>query len=227
MKIFETICLAFITTCLAFLIIEFGLLVRDGRRDLDALSRNLNILTITANQTAVEARDASAQAKLAAIEQRAYWQKTSLETYKTMASLRLTIVRTDSSLNDQLMPRLALALDNTNRLSSAAAVQLGKTMDELQPILGNLARASNGAADAMNDPESARAIHEALAHVNETSARAAIVSAETVQIAGHLNDASRDFAAYIHRITAPARGVYSFFKEVLGLARDARQAGGI
>lgn len=223
MKIFETICLAFITTCLAFLIIEFGLLVRDGRRDLDALSRNLNILTITANQTAVEARDASTQAKLAATEQRAYWQKTSLETYKTMASLRLTIVRTDSSLNDQLVPRLALALDNTNRLSSTAAVQLGKTMDELQPILGNLARASSGAADAINDP----AIHEALAHVDETSARAAIVSAETVQIAGHLNDASRDFAAYIHRITAPVRGVYSFFKEVLGLARDARQAGGI
>src|ERR1700689_2518817 len=66
----------------------------------------VNILLTTVNATAMEARDASEQAKLAATEQRAYWQKTSLETYKTMASLRLTIVRADHSLNDILVPNL-------------------------------------------------------------------------------------------------------------------------
>lgn len=223
MKIFETICLTTITACLAFLVIELGLLARDGRRDLDSFSKHLDALVITANQTAVEARDASEQAKLAAIEQRVYWQKTSLETYKTMASLRLTIVRTDHSLNDQLAPRLGTALDNTNKLSVTAASGLQQTMDNLQPTLANLARASAGAADAMSDP----AIHETLAHLDETSARVAVTTTETVQIAGHLNDAATDFAAYVHRITAPARGFYSFFKELLGLARDARQAGGI
>ena len=222
-KKLEFFAFALVIGCLAGVLVELARLAHDARTDINALSKNLNALVITANQTAVEARDASQQAKLAAIEQRAYWQKTSLETYKTMASLRLTIVRTDSSLNDQLVPRLALALDNTNKLSVAAAGGLQQTMDNLRPVLSNLATASAGAATAMNDP----AIHEALAHVDETSARAAIVSAETVQIAGHLNDASRDFAAYVHRITAPARGVYSFFKELLGLTRDARQAGGI
>jgi hypothetical protein len=223
MKLFKTICLAAVTACLAFLVIELGLLARDGRRDLNSLSKHLDTLAVTANQTAVEARDASTQAKLAAIEQRAYWQKTSLETYKTMASLRLTIVRTDGSLNDQLAPRLALALDNTNKLAATAAGELQKTIDSLQPTLANLATASTDAARVMNDP----AIHEALAHVDETSSKAAVTAAEAAQIAGHLNDAATDFAAYVHRLTMPARGIWTFAKELLGLAAQARQAGGI
>lgn len=223
MKKLEFFSFALVIGCVVFALVELGMLIRAARQDLNSLSANVNALVITANQTAGEARDASTQAKLAAIEQRAYWQKTSLETYKTMASLRLTIVRTDRSLNDDIFPKTALELDNTNKLAAAAAGELQRTMDALQSTLGNLATASAGAAAAMNDP----AIHETLAHVDETSARAAITAAETVQIAGHLNDASRDFAAYVHRITAPARGVYSFFKELLGLARDARQAGGI
>ena len=223
MKIFESICLAGITIAAISLLLSLATLARDARTDLNSLSTKLDALAITANQTAVQARDASTQAKLAATEQRAYWQKTSLETYKTMASLRITIVRTDHSVNDELVPRLAQTLDNTNKLSTAAAGELQKTMDSLQPILGNLAKASAGAADTMNDP----AIKEAITHVDETSARAAITSAEAAQIAGHLNDASRDFAAYIHRITAPARGIWTFAKQLLGLAAQARQAGGI
>jgi ABC-type transporter Mla subunit MlaD len=223
LKIFESICMGIITICVAILLIELSLLARDVRRDVDSLSA-------TANQTVSQLRDASEQAKLAATagaaaanEQRAYWQKTSLETYKTMASLRLTIVRTDRSINDEISPRLALALDNTNRLSSVAAEKLEKTMDQLQPVLGNLAQASAGAATAMNDP----AIHETISHLDETSARAALAAAQTEQIAGHLNDASRDFAAYVHRMTAPAKGIYSVLKTLLGLAAQARQAGGI
>jgi hypothetical protein len=222
-KIFESICLAAITACLAFLVIELGLLSRDARKDLDALSKNLNTLTLTANQTAVEARDASEQAKLAAIEQRAYWSKTSLETYKTMASLRLTIVRTNHSLNDEISPRLAMALDSTNRLTATAAEQLQKTMDELQPTLANLGRASAGAADAMNDP----AIHETLAHVDEISQKTAVTADQAAQATAHVNTALADIAAYVHRMTAPARGIWTFAKELLGLAAQARQAGGI
>jgi hypothetical protein len=222
-KKLEFFSFALVIGCVMFALIELGLLLRDARKDLNSFSRQLDAAAATINQTATEARDASTQAKLAAVEQRAYWQKTSLETYKTMASLRLTIVRTDRSLNDELAPRLATALDNTNQLSAAAAADLQRTMDQLQPTLVNLAAASAGAATAMNDP----AIHETLAHVDETSARAALTASQTAQIAGHLNDASRDFAAYVHRITTPVRGTYNFFRQLLGLARDARQAGGI
>jgi hypothetical protein len=220
---FEKICLAGITICAAWLAIELALLARDARRDLNAFSGNLNTLAVTANETAVEARDASTQAKLAAIEQRAYWNKTSLETYKTMASLRLTIVRTDHSLNDVLVPQLGATLDQTNRLSSTAALELQKTMDGLQPALGNLARASGAAADTLADP----AIHDSLAHVDEASQKTAVLADQTAQTAAHLNAASADFAAYVHRMTAPARGVWNALKTLLGLAAQARQASGI
>lgn len=223
MKIFESICLAGVTIAAMILLFELTHLVSDTRYNLNSLAVHLETLAVTANQTATQARDASEQAKLAAQEQRAYWQKTSLETYKTMASLRLTIVRTDGSLNDVLVPKLAATLDNTNHLSAAAAANLEKTMDELRPVLENLAQASAGAAATMNDP----AIKETIQHVDETSARAAVTAAQTAQIAGHLNDAARDFAAYVHRMTAPARGVWTFAKELLGLAAQARQAGGI
>ena len=222
-KLVELFSFCAVIGAVLFVLIELGLLVHDVRKKSSNIASQFNALLVTANQTAIEARDASTQAKLAATEQRAYWQKTSLETYKTMASLRLTIVRTDHSVNDELEPRLAAALDSTTKLSTTAAGELQRTMDNLAPAIVNLNRASAGAATAMTDP----AIHETLAHLDDTSARAAVTAAETAQVAGHLNDAARDFAAYVHRITAPAHGIYSFFREVLGLARDARQAGGI
>lgn len=223
MKKIECFAFCAVIGAVLFVLVELGLLVRDARTSLVTFTGKIDALAVTVNQTAAEARDASTQAKLAATEQRAYWQKTSLETYKTMASLRLTIVRTDHSVNDELEPRLAAALDATTQLSTTAAGELQKTMDNLAPAIANLDRASAGAAAAMNDP----AIHDTLAHLDDTSARAAVAAAETAQVAGHLNDASRDFAAYVHRITAPAHGIYSFVRELLGLARDARQAGGI
>lgn len=194
------------------------------------LKISVQTLTVNTNQTisvirdsANQARIAAEQFQLAAAKQSEYWNKSEIEGYKTLASLRLTIVRTDRSINDDLVPRLALALDNANELSTAAAGELQKTMDRLQPVLANLARASAGAADAMNDP----AIKETITHVDETSARAAITAAETAQIAGHMNDAAGDFAAYVHRITTPVRGTWNVLKQLLGLAAQARQAAGI
>lgn len=230
LKLFEHICLATVTAGAAFLMFECGMLARDARLDLQAVTANVNTLVRTLNTTAAKASDASEQIRLAATagaaaasEQRTYWSKTSLETYKTMASLRLAIVRTNTSLNDEIFPRVALALDNTNTLSSVAAMQLQKTMDELHPALANLTRASAAAADAMSDP----AIHQALSHADEATARAAAAADQTAQVAAHLNDASRDFAAYVHRMTSPVRGTWATIEYILGFTAKARQAGGI
>jgi hypothetical protein len=229
-KTFENICLIVITVCAAFLLLELGLLARDLRTDVTSTAQNVAAVLATVNQTAVQARDASEQAKLAAIEQRAYWQKTSLETYKTMASLRLTIVRTDRALNETLVPRLAASLDaatalqvSTMRNLTDTTTRIDETIDALRPAIDNAITATAAASADLADP----AIHQTLAHLDETSARAALTAAQTEQIAGHLNDASRDFAAYVHRMTAPAHGVYNFLRQLLSLARDARQAGGI
>ena len=101
---FEIIALAAIAAFLVLLLNELRLLARDVRSDVNQASAELRTTIGTINAAAGQARQASSQANIAATaaagaaaEQRAYWAKTSLETYKTMASLRLTIVRTDHS----------------------------------------------------------------------------------------------------------------------------------
>lgn len=130
---------------------------------IDAVTVPTTSLVITANQAmqnlrdaAASARDASEQAKLAATEQRAYWNKTSLEMYKTMAALRLTIVRTDESFNNVLMPKLATSLDASVTLQESAMKDLsdaiGKvdvTIDALRPAIDGGIAATQAASAAM------------------------------------------------------------------------------
>lgn len=223
MKTFERICLGAIAAASVFALGELGFFLRDARRDATALTSKIDALIVTANETAGQARDASEQAKLAAGEQREYWKKTSLETYKTMASVRLLIVRTNGSINDVLVPRISATLDGTNRLSLAATDGLTHTLDGLRPVLTNLARASAAAADTMADP----AIGQAIAHASQASENTAAASEQMAQVAINLNKASADFASYVHRITAPARGVWNILHTLLGIAAQSRQAGGI
>lgn len=197
--------MAAVTAGVVFLFINLGLLVRDVRRNVSANIPEIHALLVNVRDAAASARDASQQAALAAQEQRAYWNKTSLETYKTMASLRLTITRADRSFNDVLVPKVAEALDSTTNLSNTAAVQLTHTMNELQPTFDSFAKAAAGAAETMNDPR----IGEAIGHLAETSDHAAGAAANTEQATAHLDGAAADVQTFIHRETTPARGAWN------------------
>jgi hypothetical protein len=212
-----------ITIFLVMCVVVFGILYRasvlvvDLTRDVDSITENLNRLLETANFAASQARDASEQAKLAAVEQRAYWNKTSLETYKTMAALRLTIVRTDQSVNDVLVPRVSASLDASTALERTATesvadttARLDATIDALRPAIDASIAATSAAARDLSDP----AIHETLAHVDG--------------VAGNADAASRDIAAFVHRETTPARGTWnvikSFLREFAGPAAQVATA---
>jgi len=137
--------------------------------DVDSMTAKFNLLLTTGNETLTEAKSASTQAALAAAEQRAYWNKTSLETYKTMAALRLTIVRTDQSVNDVLVPRVSASLDASTALERTATesvtdttARLDATIDALRPAIDASIAAMSAAARDLSDP----AIHETLAHVD-------------------------------------------------------------
>jgi hypothetical protein len=226
-SLFGTIALLAIAIAILVFFYEMSLLARSLRVDLGALTANTNALLVTANQAAGQARDASEQAKLAAVEQRAYWNKTSLETYKTMASLRLTIVRVDHSVNDDLAPRLGRSLDATTDLSRTAAANLARTMEELQPTLSNLGRASAAAAVASEEASKIIAdphIRETLANLEETSAFAKATADASAQTMQHVEGSTRDIQAYVHRETAPARGTWNLFRELLSLTWQARGA---
>lgn len=185
---------------------------------IDAVTVPTTSLVITANQAmqnlrdaAASARDASEQAKLAATEQRAYWKKTSLEMYKTMAALRLTIVRTDESFNNVLMPKLATSLDASVTLQESAMKDLsdaiGKvdvTIDALRPAIdGGIAatQAASAAMEAAGKNMADPAIHETLAHVDG--------------VAGNLDATSGDIRTFVHRETTPVRGTWNVIKAFL------------
>jgi len=200
-----------VTVAALFLLGDLAELARHLQRDADSMAANVNTLLVTGNDTMAKAREASEQAILAstaiaqaAVEQRAYWNKTSLETYKTMAALRLAIVRTNESLNDTIAPRMSGSLDASIDLQRAATERLNRTMDDLRPAIANLVESSAAASAAMqaagrdlSDP----AIAETLRHVDGA--------------AGHVDDTSGDIAAFVHRETTPVRGTWNVIKSFL------------
>ena len=211
----------------AIILLAVGILIflYETSIQLDSLNAHATSLLTTTNEAmknirdaAASARDASEQAKLAATEQRAYWQKTSLETYKTMASLRLTIVRADHSLNDilvpnlgTLVPKLGASIDAATALETSAArnltatsAKVDETIDSLRPVIANSIQATAAASAAMADP----AIHESLDHMDAAAGNLEGMSADGKKI-------TADAAAFVHRETAPVKGTWNVIKAFL------------
>lgn len=201
-----------------FVLFELGLLAVELQGSVDRITKDIHYTmvvagnaTFDADQAAKQATLASTQVAAAAAEQRAYWNKTSLETYKTMASLRLTIVRADHSLNDVVVPQLVHSMQGTDDLMRQTTSDVHQTAVGLQPVLQELARASAAAASTMADP----AIHETIVHLDETSAHAAETAEQTAQTVAHLNATASDVQAFVHRETTPVRGTWNVIKAFL------------
>jgi hypothetical protein len=90
--------------------------------------------------------DATAhQAELAAIEQRAYWQKTSADSDKTVKAVRLTVDRaglllkhTDEQLNGSLLPDIDREIVLTSQTAQMSLGSLGQVSDVLAFQLNDL-----------------------------------------------------------------------------------------
>lgn len=165
-----------IAATLALIAIGGGVAVlsRDAHRllvDADVAVRHVNAVTGVAQQEFEQDRIAIApliasldgtvvQVNLAAQEQRAYWQKTSADSDKTVKALRLTVDRaalllkhTDEQLNGSLLPDFDRQLTLTSESAQAsfssithAGDALTFQIDDLQPIFANLGAASANVA---------------------------------------------------------------------------------
>lgn len=197
----------------------------EATTDLHTTSGHLNTMLVNVTDAAANARDASLQASLAAKEQRAYWAKTSLETYKTMASLRLTITRTDKSVNDVLVPKLSDMLQSATSLSAGAAENLSTLVQQFRAPLDNMNRATAAAADALSDPH----IAQSIAHADEAAASASSAAAHADKSAANIEAGTADIKDWIHRNTTPIRGTWNlvrqFIKDFGGTAASAVAAG--
>ena len=125
------------------------------------------------------------QLNAAAAEQRAYWQKTSADSDKTVKALRLVVDRaglllkhTDEQLNTSLLPALNRNVDLTS--------------SNAQLSLASFTHAGDALTLQLDDP----AIAQMATHLNDASAHVAESSA-------HLEKATADIEQAVHRLTRP------------------------
>lgn len=203
--------LAVMALSAAFTLAEAGLFFREARLALapiaDSAQRTIDNADLLLHQTGVMVEQVNQDAVKfsgAADAQAAYWQKTQLQVYKLITDTKEIMVRTDRSLNDVLVPRVAASLDASTALQVSAmrnltdtTARIDDTIDELRPIIDNGIRATTAAASAMSDPE----IHETLTHVDGVSS--------------NLEATTGDIQAFVHRETTPVRGTWNVIKAFL------------
>lgn len=210
----ENVCLGIVTAAAVVLLFEGAMFLRAARLDLAPIADTLKKTNALIDQTATAEKNAIATAgqysdQLA--RQSADWQKSQLQVYKSITDFKEILVRTDRSLNDVLVPRLAATLDASVTLQNSAAQnitattgRIDSTIDALRPAIDNSINATAAAANAMADP----AIHESLTHAAGASANFEGMSADGKKITG-------DTAAFIHRETAPVTGTWNLIKKFL------------
>jgi hypothetical protein len=211
MTLFEKICLGTITVCAATLLLEGSVFVHHQDQHTatlaagaaDTLNKTNALLSQTAQmEQTVFTTAGSYSAQLA--QQSATLEKSQLQLYKTITDLKEIFVRTDRSLNDVLVPKLAASLDASTALETSATrnltdttVKIDDTIDALRPMIDGGIRATTAAAEAMSDP----AIHETATHVDGVSA--------------NLEATSADIRDFVHRETTPVRGTWNVIKAFL------------
>lgn len=183
-------------------------------RDLGLLTKHLDD-TITATNRVIAKTEKVEDAVFTATSvfsaqvagQQADWQKSQLQVYKTITDTKEILVRTDKSLNDVLVPRLARSLDASVVLQNTAAenmtgtaVRVDATLDALRPMIENGIRATSAAADTMSDPE----IRESIKQFSAAAENSAIATREA---AGAMSDVHRVTTYEAKQITAPVTAV--------------------
>lgn len=133
-----------------------------------------------------------AQLDAASAEQRAYWQKTSADSDKTVKALRLAVDRasllldhTDKQLNLTLLPDV----DREFVLTTQSA----------QMSIGSIGQAGDALTLQLNDP----AIAQMAEHLNEAAANVSEASKSLADGTEHLNKATADIEEDVHRLTRP------------------------
>ena len=154
--VFALLCLGVSTVILAHDAHRLVLDTDKTVRDVDAVLQvqGVNLAAEEAHLDSVLAHvDATvAQLDAASVEQRAYWQKTSADSDKTVKALRLTVDRasllldhTDKQLNGQILPDLDRQMNLTAQSAQVAMGSIGHASDQiafsvsdLPPIFENL-----------------------------------------------------------------------------------------
>jgi hypothetical protein len=197
---------AFALLCLgvsaAVLCYDVHTLARDADRTMRVIEEDVKVQSLNLSQDELQLNLVLDEVGKAATEQRAYWQKTSADSDKTVKALRLTVDRaalllahTDARLNDSFLPD--------------ADRQLNLTAEAAQGAFGSIGHAGDSLTNSIQD------LQPTFAHLDETSAQLAVASQYFASASGHANnildDGEKTAAYYEKKLTTPAS-----FAEKLG-----------
>lgn len=145
--------------------------IQQGQTDETVTAQHLNLIL-------AEVEGVTGEAKLAASEQRAAWNKTAVETDKTARAVRMLIDRTDRKLNDGLLPELMQQTDVLAGQADIALISIGHTSDTLN--------------EQLNDP-----------HIMSLASRLDDSAENMSKATASFADASADIRAKVHDLTKP------------------------
>lgn len=178
-------------------------------RDVDAavISERQDLLTseLELNTVLLHLDGTISQLDTATQEQRAYWQKTSADSDKTVKALRLTV------------DRASLLLDHTDKQLNGVLLpdfdrQLSLTSDSAQLAFGSITHAGDALTFDIND------LQPVFANLQETSAQFASASGHADKILG---SGERTAKYYEVKLTTPATFAHKLAMGVLDVGSKA------
>ena len=187
-----------------------GLVLYDAHRalrDMAGQARytldNVNRLVRETAQTSANLRHATAEWETSSKQQAAYFTAAAAKTGQVLDAAQSAIAsieRSSDTLNVELVAQGAQLADSEKRMTeSVTAMQAG-----LAPVLANAAAAAANVAKASADPS----IAESLKHLDGTAGELELTSE-------HIEGATKDIQAFVHRETAPVRGAWNTIKSFL------------
>lgn len=210
--VFALLCLGVSTAVLSY---DVHLLARDADKTLRTIDDDVKVQSLNLGQDELQLKLVLDQVGKAATEQRAYWQKTSADSDKTVKALRLTV------------DRASLLLDHTDKQLNGSVLpdvdrQLNLTADAAQGAIASVDHVGSALAFQVDQLD----LGPAIANLDESSARLANTLAYLQSAGGHadniLGSGERTAFYYEKKLTTPATFVRKLTDFVLQSGSEAR-----
>ena len=184
------------TAAASFALIEAGLLFLQLRRDLGPLVAAANVTVVKANDTLDRVTTVANTVNVAAVAEKTYWDKTQTQVYKLITDTKLLMGRTDRSLNDILVPRLAATLDSTNSAVVRVSDNVDRVGDATVGVVSKVGPLLDAATAQVGNPE----IKDSISNLADSSAN---ISHATADASATMADVREGVHVEVKNLTAP------------------------
>jgi hypothetical protein len=203
-----------LSVCTAVVCRDVHLLARDADKTLRVIDDDVRVQSLNLAQDELQLNLVLDQVGKAAVEQRAYWQKTSADSDKTVKALRLTVDRAGMLLDHLDKSQILLTAD--------ADRQINLTAESAQSALASFGHAGDTIAFQVDQLD----LGPAVANLDESSARLANFMGYMQSAGGHadniLGSGERTAKYYEKKLTTPASFAQKLAHFVLESGSEAR-----